>query len=313
MKKFFKRVLKICGALFILLNIMTAFYAYKFTNVKNAFAETNKRKIEKTTWSKIKDVVLNSDAVKLKNSIIPDTSFQTVYLITKDNLKLEGWYIKTDSIAKGTVLLFHGHGSNKSSVINEARSFLKMGYNTFLLDFRAHGSSEGNICTIGYYESEDVTLAYNYIKDKGEKNIMLWGISMGAAAITKAINDDSLQPSKIILEMPYGTLLQATEGRTRMLGLPEEPVSALITFWGGIERGFWAFNLKPEEYARKIKCPVLLQWGKNDPRVSKNEIEMIYNNISAPKKLVVYENSQHESLCSNEPDKWEEVVKNFLQ
>jgi alpha-beta hydrolase superfamily lysophospholipase len=233
-------------------------------------------------------------------------------LTTKDNLKLEVWYIKTDSIAKGTVLLFHGHASNKSGVFIEANEFLKMGYNVFLLDFRAHGNSEGNICTLGYYESEDVKLAYNYIKNKGEKNIILWGISMGAAAIIKTFDDTPIQPSKVILEMPFANLLQAAEGRTRITGLPPEPLATFITFWGGVEQGFWAFGMKPSEYVKKINCPVLLQWGKNDPRVTKAEIDAIYNNINTQKRLIVYDSCAHESLCNCENEKWIKEVKNFL-
>jgi hypothetical protein len=58
---------------------------------------------------------------------------------------------------------------------------------------------------------------------------------MGAAAVSKAINDYPLQPSKIILEMPFGSLLEAAEGRIKIMKLPPEPLATLITFWGGTE------------------------------------------------------------------------------
>ena len=136
---------------------------------------------------------------------------------------------------------------------------------------------------------------------------------MGAATITKAIHDYPIQPSKVILEMPFGSILGAAEGRIKLMGLPGEPLAALITFWGGIEHGFWAFKMKPTEYAKKISCPVLVQWGKNDPRVSRQEIDDIYNNITSPKKLVVYDSSGHESLCKKETEKWKKAVSEFLQ
>ena len=83
------------------------------------------------------------------------------------------------------------------------------------MDFRAHGNSGGNTCTIGYRETEDVKLAYNFIEDKGEKNIVLWGISMGAATVARAIDEDHLQPSKVILEMPFATMENAVEGQLK--------------------------------------------------------------------------------------------------
>jgi len=312
MKKILRIILKTVLVLFLLLNVITAFHAYKFTHFYNAGEVTIKKKEDKTAWDKIKEALFGINAVKKQNTIVPDSSFQTVYLTTKSGLKLQAWYIAVDS-PKGTIALFHGHGGSKSGVFKESEEFRKMGYNTLLLDFRAHGSSEGNTSTIGYNESEDVKLAYDFVKGKGEKNIILWGISMGAATITKAINDYPIQPSKIILEMPFGSILRAGEGRIKMMGLPGEPLATLITFWGGVEHGFWAFNMKPTAFAKKINCPVLLQWGAQDPRVTRGEIDDIYNNIPSSKKLVVYDSCGHESLCSKETEKWKTEVSAFLK
>ena len=311
MKRLIKILLNSLLIVFILLNIITAFQAYKFTHFYDAGEIMVK--LDKNGWDKTGEILFGINVEKRPDTIVADSTFETVYLTTKDNIKLQGWYLKTDSVAKGTVVMFHGHGSTKSGIYTESEAFRKMGYNTFLLDFRAHGNSGGNTTTIGYFEAEDVKLAYDFIKNKGEKNIVLWGISMGAATITKAISDYALQPGKIILEMPFGSILKAAEGRIKMMQLPAEPLATLITFWGGAEHGFWGFGMKPTEFAKKINCPVLLQWGKNDPRVTRGEIDMIYANITAPKKLVVYENAAHESLCKNENDKWTNEVQIFLK
>ncbi|MGC4100269.1 alpha/beta hydrolase [Ferruginibacter sp.] len=304
MKKIGKILLRCLLVLFVLLNIITAFHAYKFTHFYNAD--------EAATQNKTAAIFFGINAYKQKNAV-PDTSYEKVILTTADSLKLEGWYTAVAN-AKGTVCLFHGHGGTKSGTNREAAVFRQLGFNTFQLDFRAHGNSEGNTCTIGYNESEDVKLAYDFIQSKGEKNILLWGISMGAAAITKAVNDyATIKPARIILEMPYGSITEAAEGRIKMMGLPAEPLARLITFWGGVEHGFWAFNMKPVQFAKKIECPVLLQWGKNDLRVSRNEIDNIYANIHTAKKLVVYDNAAHESLCKKEAEKWLQEVADFLK
>ena len=312
MKKFLRILLKTLLVIFVLLNVITAFHAYKFTHFYDVGEVTIKKPENKTAWDKTREALFGINAVKKQNNIVPDSSFQTIYFTTKNNLKLQAWYIGADS-AKGTVCLFHGHGSSKSAIFNESVQFRKLGYNTLLLDFRAHGSSEGNTSTIGYYEAEDVKLAYDFIKGRGEKNIVLWGISMGAATIAKAVNDYELQPAKIILEMPFGSILKAGEGRIKMMGPPSEPLATLVTFWGGVEHGFWAFSMKPVEFVKKINCPVLLQWGANDPRVSRGEIDDIYANIHTAKKLVVYSNSGHESLCSKETAKWVGEISTFLK
>jgi alpha-beta hydrolase superfamily lysophospholipase len=313
MRRFLKILLRTVIVLFVLLNVIVVFHAYKFTHFYNNGDISIKKPEDYTGWDKAKAILFGINAVKKKNDITADSTFQTIYLKTKDSLKLEAWYIPVAN-AKGTVLLFHGHGGNKSGVFKEAESFQKMGYNTLLLDFRAHGSSEGNTCTIGYDEAEDVKLGYDYISSKGEKNIVLWGISMGASTITKAMKDYQLNPQKIILEMPFGTIKDAVKGRLKIMGLPAEPIGTLLTFWGGTEHGFWAFGMKPQEYVKNIKCPVLLQWGKDDPRVSRAEEEILFNNITNPnKKFVVYENTGHESIYKKETAKWEAEVAAFLK
>ena len=250
---------------------------------------------------------------KLPITAKPDHAYKTFHVTTADGILLEGWYLPKDS-AKGTVILFHGHGGNKGGALTEADNFYTFGYNVCLVDFRAHGNSGGTICTIGYKESLDVKATYDYVKSKGEKNIILWGISLGAATITKAMTDfKNVQPSKVILEMPFGSLTAAVKGRLRVMHLPAQPLTTLLTFWGGAEQGFWAFDHRPSEYARNIQVPVLLQWGKNDVRVTREETDEILKNLnSTTKELVVYNNTGHQSLAKNEPEKWKTTVKSFL-
>jgi uncharacterized protein len=311
MKKIFRFLLKTLLVLFVLVNIITAFHAYKFTHIYNRNEVEIKPAEQKSGFDITKEILFGAKAVKLQNPA-PDSSIETVLLTTKDSIKLETWYIKTATAAKGTVILFHGHLSKKSSVASEAASFREMGYNTLLVDFRAHGGSEGNTCTIGYNEAEDVMLAFFYIRAKGEENIVLWGISMGAAAITKALSDHKLLPSKVILEMPFATIRQAAQGRIKMMGMPPEPLSTLVLFWGSVENSFWAFDMQPAEFVKKINMPVLLQWGRHDPRVLQEETDAIYKNLPAKKQLVVYETAGHESLCNKEHEKWMASVTGFL-
>jgi alpha-beta hydrolase superfamily lysophospholipase len=237
------------------------------------------------------------------------------FVTTEDGLKLAAWDLAhNDTRSKGTILMFHGFGSSRSGIIEEAESFYNLGWNVFMIDFRASGESEGNISSVGYYEVKDVKAAYDHVAATGEKNILMYGVSMGAATITKAMNDyPQLHPSKLILEMPFATMLNAVEGRVRIMNLPGEPFGVLLTFWGGTEMGVWAFSNKPEEYVKKISCPVLLQWGKKDQRVKEDETNEIYHNLASKQKtLVEYENAGHESLCINDHAKWMQSVSAFL-
>lgn len=312
MKKILHFLLKTIFIVFALLNIILAFHAYKFTHFYDEGEVTIKRPEELNGWDKARTMLFGITSIKSKNLVVPNQDYNVIKLETTNELQLEGWYIPMDS-AKGTVIMFHGHGSSKSKILDEAYYIRSLGFNILLMDFRAHGGSEGNTSTIGVKEASDVKLAYEFIQSKGEKNIVLWGVSLGAATVIHSISEYKLHPSKVVLDMPFGTLLEAVEGRMKMMGLPAEPLSRMLTFWGGAENGFWAFNMKPCTDAKNITCPALLEWGAKDPRVTRAETDCIYKNISsAQKKLVVYETAGHESFCKKENEKWRLAMRNFL-
>lgn len=311
MRSFIKRLFKIALVAFVLLNIIVICHAYKFTHFYNKGEVTVKNKEDKNAWDKTREILFGFNYVKSENAV-PDSVIKTIYFTTKSGLKLEAWEFPVDS-AVGTVALFHGHGGKKSSLLQEAQVFSRLRYNTILLDFRAHGGSGGNTCTIGYKEAEDVKLVYDHIAATGEKNIVLYGVSLGAATITKAIDEYKLHPSKVILDMPFGSLSAAVTGRLKTMGLPPQPLGSMLTFWGGLENGFWAFNHKPYVYVRSMECPVLLQRGKLDTRVTQEETDLIFNNIHSPKKMLLYDSAGHESLCKKETAKWTAAVTDFLQ
>jgi len=318
LKRYSRKLLKTILVLFVLLNIICAFHAYKLTHFYNRNEVTPKPE-QMGFGDKLSAMFFGVKFPKVASLDTFSLHHETVILKTDDSLKLETWYAEYRQLndfvkeAQGTVILFHGHGGKKNDVIREANSFYNLGYNVLLVDFRAHGNSEGNTCTVGFKESKDVKAAYDYIVHKGEKNIILYGISMGAATILKSIEDNNVNPQKIILEMPFGTLHQAVKGRLKIMHLPQEPFANLLTFWGGTEQGFWAFNFKPEEYAKKVKCPTLLQWGTNDRRVSQDETISILKNIGTNNKTFVeFKNSGHQSLCKNENEKWQLAIETFL-
>lgn len=309
--KWLKRVGYTLLVLLLLINLIAAFHAYKFTHFYTDAAPVKKPE-QMSGGEKIKAIVFG---IRYPKSKVVDTlgiPHDTVLLRTMDSVRLESWFAPRDS-AKGTILMFHGHGSSKSGIIAEARKLYEMGYQVMLTDFRAHGNSDGNTTSIGIYESKDVKAVYDYIKSTGAKNIIIWGISMGAATALKAIDEFGIKPDKLILEMPFGSLHSAVQGRMKTMGLPAEPLSTLLTFWGGIELGSWAFNHQPAKYALKVSCPVLLQWGAGDKRVTEDETNTIFGNIASHDKVMIkYLQSGHESLFKREMGKWVSVMSYFL-
>lgn len=157
-------------------------------------------------------------------------------------------------------------------MLERAYVFVDSGYQVLLPDFMGAGGSEGNQCTIGYREADNVKACVDYVQQSGERNIYLMGTSMGAAAIMRACSIYVLPVKGLILECPFGSMRQTVRNRFEMTGVPTFPLADLLVFWGGAQNGFNAFGHNPEDYARKIHIPVLLLCGGEDDRVRSFEI-----------------------------------------
>jgi uncharacterized protein len=297
---------------FILINISASFYAYKLTH----FYSDPSLRIYKPPPNIFAKTWRLFTGPKQPRSFINETpgpSFSTVQLKTSNGISIEAWYGKADSGSKGTVILFHGITAQKGQLLSEAYEFLYWGYNVMLVDFRGHGNSGGNKTTIGVRETEEVKLAYDYAITQENKNIFLYGSSLGAVVVAKAIADYHLPVSGIILEMPFLSLQTYLRGKARMIGFPREPFAFLTTFWIGVENGFNGFHHQTTQYVKQINCPVLMQWGALDDFVLKEEAARVYKSIASPqKKFVIYKQAGHESFLRKDPLTWRTEVGSFL-
>lgn len=295
---------------FILMNLIAMFQGWAFTHFNENAGERIKAE-DMDAFQKVKMLFFGAPLPRPRNTETPTQEYESVTL--QSNVSLSAWYIKTTAAKpKGTVLLFHGYQGNKSALIELSNVFLGMGYNTLLTDFMGSGGSEGNQTTIGYKEAENVKSAYDYIVGKGEKNIYLYGSSMGSAAVMKAMNDYTLSPKAIIVGCPFGTMYGTVGKRFEIMGIPKFPMAGLLTFWGGVENGYWAFGHNPEDYAKNITCPTLLLWGEQDNRVSYEETQAIYTNLAGPKELHTFVRSGHGQYIDTEPIEWQQIIGAFL-
>lgn len=307
-KKLLKRILRIILVVFLIMNIIAILHAYKFTHFSDT-VHTKTVANTLTTAQKVETLFFGIDNPRPVNTVKPSQPYTTVKL--KSNKEIECWSIKTLQ-AKGTVILFHGYGENKSGMIDKSDVYLRMGYNTLLVDFMGSGGSEGNITSIGYFAAQQLKTCYDYLTRKGEKNIHLFGTSMGTAAILKAMDNYNIQPVSILIECPFGSMYKTVCARFKIVGVPTVPMAGLLVFWGGVENGFWAFNHKPEEYAKAITCPVLLMYGEKDNRVSRQEINSIFANLKGRKQLATYPLAGHENYLKKYNAKWAKDVSGFL-
>lgn len=296
------------------MNIVAFFHAYKFTHFITENVTKTKSPEKLNSLDKIKTLLLGVNNPRPTNKEKPE---KYVDIELQSNKKIDCWYLNkkynnpTDTV-KGTVILFHGYSGEKSSMLDKAEEFEKLNFDVLLVDFMGSGGSEGNQTTLGFKEAEEVKTAFEYLKEKGVKNIYLFGTSMGSVAIMKAIADFEIEPKGIIIECPFGSMYQTTCARFKIMNAPTFPMAGLLVFWGGVQNGFWALGHNPTEYAKKITCPTLLLYGEEDKNVSRQEIDDIYKNLQGQKTLKTYKLAGHENYLTKYKDEWTKDICEFI-
>ncbi len=308
--KFFKRLFWLGLLLFIMANVIVYNHAYRFTHFSQTETTRPKKPEELNLKEKVTALFKGVSVPKPVNHLEPSIPYSTFYL--QSHNQLEGWEIPSE-ISKGVVILFHGYMSCKANTMPYAMAFYNKGYHIIAIDFMGHGGSQGLETTIGFKEGLDVKVALDYAKEKFPgQEIILHGSSMGAVAIMKSIEQYDIKPDKIILECPFGSMLETAKGRFEVMGLPTSPLAQWLILFGGWQTGFDAFEHNPIEYAKEIEIPSLLLNGGKDARVSKKEIDAIYNNLAGKKSVRILENSAHQIYLTNDGPAWNAAVDEFL-
>lgn len=312
-RKIKKRILLGVLSVFVLMNVVAYFHAYSFTHFSDSEKAKTATPDKLSLTSKLHALVLGIDNPRPKTRFLPDKPYEIIKL--QSNVATECWYMNNShsGSAKGTVILFHGYGGEKSEMLERAMLFDSLGYDLLLVDFMGSAGSEGNTTTIGYYEAIQVKTAFEFVQKENPKDIILFGTSLGAAAIMKAINDYQLPAKALILECPFGSMYETVGQRFDNMKVPRFPMASLLVFWGGVQNGFWAFGHNPEEYAKRIKVPTLLLWGQQDKSVSKKETQSIFENLNGKKYLVTFPIAGHENYLKKYKSEWIKAVGDFVK
>lgn len=243
-------------------------------------------------------------------------AYVTQRLPFNTNEWVEAWSIPAaQDKSQGTVLLFPGNGSSKATqLLAPAKVFHDLHYDTLLVDFRGVGGSSGNTTTLGVKEAKDVALAVQYVEGlKFQRPVVLYGVSMGSAAILTAIAKENVKPDGIILELPFARSIDAVRSRVRKFHVPTFPLAELIVFWGGLQHGFNGFTHNPVTYASQVQCPTLIMQGSLDQWTSIEEIQEILQNLHGTKELLLFPNTGHTLLVTVDKALWQSGVDRFLQ
>ena len=298
------------------LNALAYSHAYSMTHYIAAGAMTAKPEQLKAA-GKLEALVRGVRIVRPVSDEVPsalDPACQALTIRREDGARLSAWFCERGE-ASPLVIIFHGYAKEKTFLLPEAKAFLELGASVLLVDFQGSGGSSGNTTTIGVREAGDVAAAVRYAKGRlpPHARVILYGQSMGAVAILKAVHDGAVAPDAVILEGVFDTLLNTVRNRFASMKVPSFPSAELLVFWGGVQLGFNGFSLRPVDYAKSVYCPLLVMHGSEDPRVSVGEARRVFEAAPGPRRFELFEGVAHESYVARYPEKWRQLVSAIMR
>jgi uncharacterized protein len=235
--------------------------------------------------------------------------------VPSDSLILRGYFIHALKRPQATVILLHGIGSCKENWLAYARILAENGFNSVVYDQRAHGKSDGDYCTFGFYEKHDVSRMIDTALTKNPRlPIGIQGASLGGAVALQALAQDKRLAFGIV-ESTFNTLENVVEkyGYNYFKFKSRWLVRRILTKAAVIAR-FRPFEVKPVEACRHINQPILMVHGDADEKIP---IEFNSDNFtalaSAEKEFFVVKGAGHDNVGEVGGEAYKQKILGFLK
>jgi dienelactone hydrolase len=122
-------------------------------------------------------------------------TYQSVTVTTPDAVDLAGWYVPSTNGA--AVVLLHGAGTTRSTVLDEAAVLAGNGFGVLMIDARGHGESHGRAMDFGWHGDADIEAATGFLAARpnvDDGRIGVVGSSMGGEeAIGASASNDLIR------------------------------------------------------------------------------------------------------------------------
>jgi hypothetical protein len=236
-------------------------------------------------------------------------------ILTRDGLKLDCWFVKQPSSAKGTILYLHGVGDCKIDGVRMTRFFFSRGYNVFLYDSRQHGQSEGAFCTYGFYEKYDVASVIDYLESRNDVklgSIGIFGTSMGGAVAIQAAAIDR-RIAAVIAQASFTELRKVfVDYQKRITRIPWHFIRNVAIGRSQKLANFKARFVSPLEDVKRLHCPILFVHGTEDVNIKPEYSRALHASANSPKQLLLVEGAQHNDVWDVGGKVYEQTLENFL-
>jgi uncharacterized protein len=213
---------------------------------------------------------------------------------------LRGWWCEPVGVIRGTLVSLHGVADNRRGAAGLVSRFAKKGLAVVAYDSRAHGESDGEFCTYGFHEKEDLRRVIAMLPPGP---VILFGTSLGGAVALQAAAGEP-RVSGVIAAETFSDLATVVRDRAPRF-TPDFLLKRAFRVAG--ERGdFDVEQVSPVRAAASIRARVLLIHGAEDRDTGPDHSRRIYDALAGDKRLIVVPGAAHGQSLSG-PNVWQEI------
>jgi len=220
--------------------------------------------------------------------------FSEEIIKTKDGINIFAWYIPSKMSDK-VVLFFHGNAGNVSNRLDFISILNEMGFNILIIDYRGYGQSESIPSEKGTYLDAEASWDFLITSKKvKEKNIIIWGRSLGGAIAAYLASKKN--PGFLIIESSFTCIPEM--GKKMFPFLPVKSMSR--------------FRYDTKRYIQNVKSPILIIHSPKDEVVPYSHGEKLFTLASEPKEFLIINGSHNYGFIDSQAI-YIDGVKNFLE
>lgn len=195
-----------------------------------------------------------------------------------DGLTLRGVYFANDS--HRWVIALHGYRGSHSDSVRLAQPYYEAGYQVLTPDLRACGDSEGDYVGMGWLDRLDVLAWVDWITARDpEAEIVIHGVSMGAATTMMAAGENTPDAVKVFVEdCGYTSVWDVFASELQLrFGMPEFPLLYVAEGVAQVKAGYNFREASALEQVARCEKPMLFIHGTLDDFIPYAMMDELYN------------------------------------
>lgn len=213
------------------------------------------------------------------------------------------------------VVCMHGWTNVKREMSFYAMQFYNRGFNVLLPDMRGHGDSESKFVSMGWLDRlEAVDWINSIVKENPRSKIVIFGVSMGAAATMMTTGEEL--PANVVCAIEdcgfSGVKDIFVDQAKRKYHLPPWLVLPPAGLVNRILNGFSFGKASTIKQLQKSKTPTLFMHGDKDDFVLIENLDKVYSACAAEKEKHVFHGTEHAVSAYWKPEEYWKTVDAFL-